>query len=363
MRRSGKALFFFVLLTWAVAGASEEKVLNVYNWVDYIAPDTISNFEKEFNVRVNYDVYDSTEVVEAKLLAGTTGYDVVIQSARYASRLIPIGIFRKLERDKLPLFSNLDPWVMQKMAIYDSGNRYGVPYMWGTTGFAYNIDMIRERMPDAPLDSAAMLFDPAVVAKFADCGVSLLDEPVDVIPMVLLYLGLNPNSLDPADLARAEAQLKSVRPYIRYFSSAKMLNDLPNGEVCIAMSWSADYATAMNRAKEVGLDIKLAYTAPYEGSMLWIDAIFIPADAPHPDLALQFINYLLRPKVIAAITNYTNYANANAAATAFLLPAIANNPVLYPPPSERARFDLGYVFGPKAERRRTRAWSRIKTGL
>jgi len=360
---SRTVLLVVALVVSVLANAGDEKVLNVYNWTDYIAPDTISNFEKEFGVRVNYDVYDSTEVVEAKLLAGRTGYDVIIQSARYASRLIPIGIFKELERDKLPLFSNLDPWVLQKMAIYDSGNRYGVPYMWGTTGFAYNIDMIRERMPDAPLDSAAMLFDPSVVAKFADCGVSLLDEPTDVIPMVMLYLGLDPNSLDPADLARAEAQLKRVRPYIRYFSSAKLLNDMPNGEICIAMSWSADYATAMNRAIEVGADIKLAYTAPVEGSMLWIDAAFIPAEAPHPDLAHQFINYLLRPNVIAAITNFTNYANANTAAKVFMLPKIINNPALYPPESERSRFDIGYIFGPKQERRRTRSWSRIKTGL
>jgi len=356
-------LFFLCLLTWVIADAREEKILNIYNWTDYTGPNTISNFEKEFGVRINYDLYDSTEVAEAKLLAGRTGYDVVFHSARYSSRLIPIGIFKELDRDKLPLFSNLDPWVMQQMSIYDKGNRYGVPYMWGTTGFAYNVDMIYERMPDAPLASAAMLFDPQVVSKFADCGVSLLDEPTDVINTVLLYLGLDPNSLEPADLARAEAQLKSVRPYIRYFSSAKMLNDMPNDEICLAMSWSADYATAMNRAAEAGLDVNLAYTAPSEGSMLWFDAMFIPADAPHPELAHQFINYILRPDVIADISNHTNYANANTASAAYMLPEILNNPVLYPPLSERSRFTVGYIFGPKLERRRTRTWSRVKTGL
>ncbi len=347
----------------AAVHAEEEKTLNIYNWVDFIAPDTITNFEKEFGVKVNYDLYDSTEIVEAKLLAGRTGYDVIIQSSAYASRLIPIGIFMELERDKLPLIANLDPWVMQKMEVYDKGNRYGIPYMWGSTGFSYNVDMVRERMPDAPIDSSAMLFDPEIVAKFADCGVSILNEPTDVIPMVLLYLGLDANSIDPQDLARAEAQLKSVRPYIRYFSSVKMLNDMPNGEICVGMSWSADYATAMNRALEVGADIELSYTAPEEGSMLWIDSVFITAESKHPDLAHQFVNYLLRPEVIAEITNYTNYSNANLAATPFVLPEIVNNPILYPSESERLRFEVGFVFGPKEERRRTRIWSRIKTGL
>jgi len=296
-------------------------------------------------------------------LAGKTGYDVIIQSSGYAARLIPIGIFKKLDKDKLPLMSNLDPWVMQKMDVFDKGNLYGIPYMWGSTGFAYNVEMVRERMPDAPLDSSAMLFDPDVVAKFADCGVSLVNEPTEVIPTVLLYLGLDANSMEPEDLARAEAQLKSVRPYIRYFSSAKMLNDMPNGEICVSMSWSGDYATAMNRALEVGADIELAYTAPAEGAMLWIDSVFITAESNSPDLAHQFVNYLLRPEVIAEITNHTNYSNANIAANPFVLPEILNNPIMYPPESERSRFEVGFIFGPKEERRRTRSWSRIKTGL
>ena len=363
LSRAGAIIFILSIFLCLEVSAAEEKILNVYNWVDYIAPDTISNFETEFEVKVNYDMYDSTEMVEAKLLAGRTGYDVIIQSVRYAARLIPIGIFKQLDRDKLPHYTNLDPWVMDKMDMYDSDNRHGIPYMWGTTGFSYNVEMIRERMPDAPVDSAAMLFDPEVVSKFADCGVSILDEPTDVIPMVMLYLGLDPNSIDPEDIAKAEAQLKSVRPYIRYFSSAKMLNDLPNGEICIAMSWSADYATAMNRAKEVGADIKLAYSAPQEGSMLWIDAIFVTGETEHGDIAHQFVDYLMRPRVIAAVTNYTNYSNANIAANPFVLPEIIDNPILYPAENERPRFDVGIIFGPKQERLRTRSWSRVKTGL
>ncbi len=343
--------------------AAEEKVLNIYNWADYIAPDTIANFEQEFGIRVNYDLYDSTEVVEAKLLAGNTGYDLVIHAVRYSARLIPIGVYQPLERSKLPLWTNLDPWVLKVMAGYDPGNRYGMPYMWGTTGYAINVDMVRQRMPDAPLGSGAMLFDPDVVSRFADCGVTFLDEPTDVIPLVLQYLGHDPNSLKPEDIAEAEAQLKRVRPYIRYFSSSRMINDLPNRELCVAMSWSGDYAQAMNRAQEVGVDVNLAYYTPREGTVYWFDGVFIPAGAPHPQNAHLFLNYLLRPEVMGAISNETRYANANLASFPFMLPEVANDPAAYPSQQERDRAVLGYIFGPKEERRRTRAWSRVKTGL
>lgn len=342
---------------------AEAKVLNIYNWADYIGPDTIANFEKEFGIKVNYDLYDSTEVVEAKLLAGNTGYDLVMHTLRYSARLIPIGVFQPLDRARLTLWSNLDPWVLKIQDGYDPGNRYGLPYMWGSTGYAINVDLVRERMPDAPLGSAAMLFDPEVVSRFADCGVSLLDEPTDVIPMVLQYLGYDPNSLDPAEIAAAEAQLKKVRPYIRYFSSTRMINDLPNKEVCIAMSWSGDYAQASARSTEVGVDINLAYYVPVEGSMYWFDAVFIPADAPHPENAHLFLNYLLRPEVIAAISNETRYANANLTSLPLVDPAVANDLASYPSQQDRDQAVLGYIYGPKDERRRTRAWSRVKTGL
>lgn len=347
----------------AEAGRDEEKELNVYNWADYIAPDTIENFEREFGIKVNYDLYDSTEVVEAKLLAGRTGYDVVIHSARYSARLIPIGIYQPLDKDKLPLWNNLDPWVMEVMRGYDPGNTYGMPYMWGSTGYAVNLDMVRARMPDAPLGSAAMLFDPEVVARFADCGVSILDEPTDVIPMVLQYLGHDPNSLEPQHLAEVEATLKAVRPYIRYFSSTKMINDLPNREVCVAMSWSGDYSQAMNRAAEVGASVDLAYFTPSEGWVFWFDGVFIPAGAPHPDNAHRFLNYLLRPEVMAAISNETRYANANLASRPFVDPAVLHDPAAYPDATARQSGAIGHIFGPKEERSRTRVWSRIKTGL
>jgi putrescine transport system substrate-binding protein len=302
-------------------------------------------------------------VVEAKMLAGSTGYDVVVHSGRYSARLIPIGVYQPLDRSKLPLWGNLDPWVLQVMTHYDPGNRYGMPYMWGSTGYAINRDMVLERRPDVPLGSGAMIFDPAVIARFADCGVSFLDEPTDVIPMVLQYLGQDPDSIDPVHIAAAEAQLKAVRPYVRYFSSTRQLNDLPNEEVCIAMSWSGDYAQAMARATEVGAKVNLDYYVPREGAVYWFDSVYIPADAPHPDNAHRFLNYLLRPEVIAAVSNETRYANANRASIPFLDPAVANDPATYPSAEERARAAIGFIHGPKDERRRTRAWSRVKTGL
>lgn len=357
-------IFFLCALLLALnAHAEEEKILNVYNWSDYIAPDTIANFEAEFDIKVNYDLYDSTEIVEAKLLTGSTGYDVVVHAVRYSARLIPVGVYQPLDKSKLTLWDNLDPWVLNIMSTYDPDNLYGFPYMWGTTGFAYNIDMINERMPNAPVGSWDMIFKPEIAARFADCGISILDEPTDVIPHAMMYLGHDPNSMDPAHISEVENMLKAVRPYIRYFSSSRIISDMPNEELCIAMSWSGDYAQAMQRAIEVGADVKLAYTIPEEGTVVWFDGMFIPADAPHPDNAHLFINYLLRPEVIADITNYTWYANANSAALPLMHAEVVADPAVYPPAEQLENMKTGLIYGPKQERLRTRAWSRIKTGL
>lgn len=343
--------------------AAEEKILNILNWADYIGPTTIADFEAEYGIDVNYDTYDSTEVVEARLLAGKTGLDVVIHAERYSARMIPIGAYQPLDRSRLPLWDNLDPWVLKVVSQYDPGNRYGMSYMWGSTGFAYNVRMIRERMADAPVGSGDMIFKPDVARRFAHCGISFLDEPTDVIPMVMRYLGHPANSLDQAHLAEVEAILKSVRPYIRYFSSTKMLIDLPNEEVCIAMSWAGDYAQAMRRAADAGRAVQLAYTVPREGSLAWFDSAYIPADAPHPGNAHLFLNYLLRPQVIAAISNETRYANANRRALPYLWPEVRNDPAVYPSLAERERLAAGLIMAPKEERLRTRLWSRVKTGL
>jgi putrescine transport system substrate-binding protein len=347
----------------AAAGAAEEKILNVFTWPDYMAPNTIADFEAEFGIKVNYDTYDSTEMAEARLLAGRTGNDVVVHAERYSARLIPIGIYQPLDRSRLTLWDNLDPWVLEVLSRTDPGNRYGVPYLWGTTGFAHNVRMLRERMPDAPVDSGDILFRPEVARRFADCGISFLDEPTDVIPMAMLYLGRDPNSIRPDDLADVERLLKGVRPYVRYFSSTKMLIDLPNEEVCVAMSWSGDYAQAMNRAREAGRPVELAYTMPKEGAVAWFDLWFIPADAPHPGNAHLFLNYLLRPEVIGAISNETRYAAANRKVGPYLLPEVRDDPAVYPTEEMRRRLHQGYLHSPKEERLRTRLWSRVKTGL
>jgi putrescine transport system substrate-binding protein len=345
------------------AHADEEQILNVYNWADYIGPTTIADFEAEFGIKVNYDVYDSTEIVEAKLLTGKTGYDVVVHAVRYSARLIPIGVYQPLDRSMLTLWDNLDPWVLDVMAGYDPDNLYSVPYMWGTTGFTYNIDMIEERMPDAPIDSWDMIFKPEITSRFADCGISILNEPTDVMYHAMLYLGHDPNSMNPTHIDEVESLLKAVRPYIRYFSSSRGLNDLPNKELCISMNWSGDYAQAQQRATEVGADVRLAYTIPKEGTIIWFDGLLIPADAPHPENAHLFINYLLRPDVIAKISNFTRYANANMPAKAIMPAAIVDDPAVYPPAEQLENIKIGLIFGPKLERLRTRAWSHIKMGL
>lgn len=357
------AATLIALLPATPAIADEEKVLNIYNWADYIGNDTLADFESEHDIHVNYDIYESSEIVDAKLMAGHTGYDVVIHSAAFSARLIPAGIYQPLHKNKLSNLGNLDSRVLDLLAESDPGNRYAVPYMWGTTGFSYNVQMIKDRMPNAPLGSGDMIFKPEIVSRFADCGISFLDSPTDVIPMVLNYLGYDGNTTDLDEIANAEAVLKSVRPYIKYFSSTKMLMDLPNKEVCVAMSWSGDYATAFMRAKEAGLDIELAYTIPQEGSVSWVDGAYIPSDAPHPDNAHLFLDFLMRPEVIAAISNQTNYANGNEAATPLVDPEIVNNPAIYATDRVLGQSTIQKLFPPKTERIRTRIWSRVKTGI
>lgn len=353
----------FVTLSASLVEAAEEPILNIYNWADYIHPDTIAEFEAETGIEVRYDTYDSSETVEAKMLSGHTGYDVVDMAYYNASRLIPVGIFMPLEKERLANYDNLDPWVLAQMERYDPGNRHGVPYMWGSTGFAWNERLVAQFLPGAPVDSAAMVFDPAIVSRLSGCGVTWLDEPSDMIPMVLVYLGLDPNSMVPDDLARAEAQLKAVRPHIRYFSSTRMMIDLPNEDVCVAMSYAGDYMQAKARALEVGSDVPLHYTAPSEGSIMWSDGMFIAADAPHPGNAYRFLDYLLRPEVIAKISNYIHYANANTAAAPFMDAAVLEDPAAYPDAEARERLRRRVAFGPKDERQRMRVWSRVKTGL
>jgi len=345
------------------ATASGEKVVNVYNWADYIAPDTLEKFEAEYGIKVNYDLYDSAEVVDVKLLAGRSGYDVVVHSSQFSSRLTPIGIFEKLDFSRLDNIRHLDQDLIDKTDVYEKTRGYAIPYHWGTTGYAYNEELVRERLPDHPMDSGDVIFDPEVVSKLADCGVSLLDGPTDLFPMVLAYLGRDPNALDDENLAAAEAQLKLVRPYIRYFSNQKIATDLSNKEVCVAMSWSGDYAVAARRAEEAGLDMDLRYTIPKEGSGLWVDGLYMPADAPHKDNAYLFINFLMRPQIAADIAMEVWYANSNKSSREFMLPEMLNNPAVYP---DEEAWKVTYPImtaDPKRERPRTRAFARVKSGI
>lgn len=352
-----------LLAATCAAGAAEEKVVNMYNWADYIGPTTIADFEQEYGIKVNYDVYDATELMDAKLMTGRSGYDVVIHAASYSARLIEAGVYRPLDWERLDNRKHLEPDIMQALEAFDPGNRHAVPYMWGTTGIAYNVDLVRERLPDAPLDNADFFFQPEVVSHFADCGVTVLDGPIDTLPMVMSFLGHHGNSVDPQHLRETEQVMKSIRPYIRYFSSSKISLDLPNQEVCVAMSWSGEYAVARRLARSAGVDIDLDYAMPKGGIPAWVDSLFIPSDAPHPDNAHLLLNYLMRPQVIAAITNDVGYANANRSALALVDPRFADDPAIYPDEDVRRRLQLSLVYAPKVERVRSRTWTRIKSGL
>ena len=343
------------------SAAAEDKRLYIYNWTDFIGPQTIAKFEKLTGIKVTYDVYDAEETMEARLMAGSSGYDVVSASTDFFSREIKAGVYQTLDKSKLPNWKNLDPRVLEIQAAYDPGNAHAVPYLHSINGFAYNVDMIRERMPDAPVNSLDMLFKPEVVSKFADCGVTFLDSPEDVLQLAMQYLGLDPNSTQRKDFQAAEALLLKVRPYIRAFDSSEYMNGLANKEVCVAMSWSSDYAQSTARAHAVGIKLNLAFTVPKEGANQTFSSLLIPEGAPHPQAAYQFINFILRPDVIAEITNTIFYGNDNIASRPLVDPAILSNPNLYPTPETEARLYRSAEISAATERIRTRTWTRIKT--
>ena len=361
-RRLGLALVLAALPL--LAADAEEPLLHVYNWSDYIAPDTIANFTKETGIEVTYDVYDGNEVLEAKLLAGHSGYDIVVPSASpFMARQIAAGAYRPLDKAKLPNLKNLDPQILALAATADPGNAHGVPYLWSVTGIGTNTALLDRALGDtAPRDSLALLFDPAYAQKLASCGIALLDTPQEVVPAALAYLGRDSKSHEAADLAQAIALVDRVGPYIRKFHSSQYINDLATGDICIALGYSGDVIQARNRAREAESPVEIALRVPREGAQMSIDMLGIPADAPHPDNAHAFIDYILRPDVIAAISNAVSYPNPNLAATPLVAPEIRGDPGIYPP--ERVR-PLLYIDLPASrayERARTRAWSRMKSG-
>jgi putrescine transport system substrate-binding protein len=350
------------LVVAAPALAQEEAVLNVYNWSDYIAEDTIPKFEAETGIKVNYDVFDSNELVEAKLLAGNSGYDVVVPSGFFLERQAAAGIFMPLDKAKIPNLSNMDPDVMAATAAHDPDNKFAVDYMWGTTAIGYNVAKVKERLGDQPLDTWDLVFNPEIVAKLADCGVTLLDAPAEIMASALNYLGLDPNSESAEDLAKAEALMMSIRPHVRYFNSSQYIDDLGNGEVCLSVGYSGDVFIAQAAALEANAGVEIAYVIPKEGALKWFDLFAIPADAPHPDNAHKFIDFMLRPDIAAANTNYVFYASGNKAALEFIDAAVKEDPAIYPTPEVSAKLFNLKAHTPDYDEVLTETWQRIKAG-
>ena len=355
---------YFTVLAWlcCTAASAEQQTVNIYNWNDYFAEDTLQQFEKATGIKPVLDLYDSNETMEAKLLAGHSGYDLVFPTARpFAARHIQAGIYQPLDRSKLGGWKNLDTKLMQSLQDIDKDNRFLVPYMWGTTGIGLNIPKIKQILgTDAVVDSWSLIFDPAISGKLKKCGISLMDDSTEVFAAALTYLGKDPNSTAKSDLAAAQQLIVSIRPNIRYFNSSQYIRDLANGDMCVAHAYSGDALQAGTRAKEANNGVEVSYLIPKEGAVHWGDVMAIPADAPHPAQATAFIDFMLQPENIAAASNYVFYANANSAATDLLDEELRSNPGIYP--SEEVKQKL-YVFKQRSDkeiRDVNRLWTRIK---
>jgi len=348
----------------APGGATEggDKVLNLYIWSDYLAANTLSDFEKQTGIKVHVAYFDTNETLETKLLAGSSGFDIVVPTAPYFERQIKAGVYLTLDKSKLPNLKNMDPQLMAKVALHDPDNAHGIIYTWGTDGIGYNEKMVKQLMPDAPLDSWRLVFDPAVAAKVAKCGISVLDSPADMIRAVYSYLGKDPNSQSPDDLVQAEAVLGKIRPYIRNINSSEYIEALANGDLCIAVGYNGDVLQARDRARDANKGIEIKYVVPKEGSILWFDMLAIPKDAPDPASAYAFMNYIMTPQVIADISNFKRYANGNAASQSLVLPSVKDDPAIYPPPELRDKLPVQLADSAEQTRATTRVWQKFKTG-
>jgi len=346
----------------AGAVANSGKVLNLYIWSDYLAADTLSNFEKQTGIKVHAAYFDTNETLETKLLAGSSGYDVVVPTASYFERQIKAGVYLTLDKSKLPNLKNMDPQLMSKVALHDPGNAHGIIYTWGTNGIGYNEKMVKELLPDTPLDSWRLVFDPAVASKVAKCGISVLDSPAEVMRGVYSYLGKDPNSQSPDDLVLGEAVLTKIRPYIRNINSSEYIEALANGDLCIAVGYNGDVMQARDRAHDANKGIEIKYFVPKEGSILWFDMLAIPKDAPDPDSAYAYLNYIMTPQVIADISNFKRYPNANAASQPLVLPSVRDDPGIYPPPEQRQKLAVQLADSADQTRAITRIWQKFKTG-
>lgn len=358
--------FQFVLAAAAIGFATSAgaagKVVNVYNWSDYVDESVLADFTKETGIKVVYDTYDNNDVVETKLMTGGSGYDIVVPTDSNMAREIKAGALQKLDKSKIPNLKNMWPLVTQKLETYDPGNQYAVDYMWGTTGLGYNIDKVKQRLPNAPLDSWALLFDPANAAKLKDCGIRVLDASEDVYQSALAYLGLKPDSKDQADIDKAAALLKSIRPYIQKFDSSNYINSLANGDICLALGYSGDILQARDRAAAAKSKTKVnvGYIIPKEGALMWFDSMVIPKDAPHPVEAHAFIDYMMRPEVAAKNSNFVFYANGNLASQAFLSKDVSGDSSVYPDKTVLDRLFTSTPYEPAIQKVITRLWTNLK---
>ena len=347
------------------AHAEEEKVLNVYNWSNYIAPDTVANFEKEYGIKVRYDVFDSNEIVHAKLVAGKTGYDIVVPSSYWAKMQADGGLLQKLDKSKLPNLKNIDPAIMAQLARLDAGNQYMVNWMWGYTTVGINVDKVKAALGDLPMPDNTwdLVFKPEYISRLKSCGVSFLDSPTEVVPAALHYLGKPAYSKNIADYQAVPPVLKAIRPYVTLFSSTGYINDLANGSICAAFGYSGDINIAKNRALEGRTGQNIKTLTPKTGGVIFMDTMVIPADAPHPENAHLWMNYIMRPEVHAALTNKVFYANPNLAARKFVKPEIANDPAVFPPDSEMKKMAQPDALNNDIRRQMTRIYTSFKTGL
>lgn len=349
----------------AIAGSAQADMpsVHLYNWSDFIAPETLKEFQQENAILPVLDVFDDAEVMESKLMAGRSGYDVVVVPDDLLPNFARAGLLQELDRSKLPNWSHLAPEVMAKLEANDPGNRYAIPYMWGTTGIGYNVDKVRELLGEnAPVDSWDLIFKQENIAKLSQCGVAMLDAPVEILPIALHYLGLPANSQNPDDYKQAEALMKEIRPYIRYFNSAKFTTEIANGDICAVVGWGGSVYSAKLNAENANNGVKLAYSIPREGAPMWINTLVALKSAPNPQPAYAFLDYMLRPESIAKNSNYLGYPNGNRDATALVDERLRNDPMLYPPKSVMDNLFPLKTLPLKLERVRTRTWSRIKNG-
>ena len=344
------------------AKGGEEKVVNMYNWSDYIAEDTIGNFEKESGIKVVYDVMDANETLEAKIMAGNTGYDIVVPSLQFLARQSKADVYMPIDKSKLSNYKNLDPEMMAIIAKNDAGNTYGVPYLVGYTGIGYNVDKVKAAIGDIPVDSWDLLFKPEFASKLKGCGIMALDTPTELVPIALNYLGENPNSQDPAVIAKAAPVLKVLNANIRTFHSSQYIDALANGDACVAIGWSGDVWQSRDRAVEAKQGIKVDFIIPKQGAPIFFDMMAIPKDAKHADSAYAFINFLLKPEVMAGISSYTSYANAITASKPLIDPSVSSNPNIYPPEDVRKKIFPLEPLTAEVSRQYTDMWSAMKSG-